>query len=277
VRANVIVRLPVEPLHGGAIYHSMCMESFYASIPGLTIVAPTTARDVYGLLRSAAEFKGPVLFFESKGLYRMNLGDAFPGEPTDAKEVATLKRAIAFEGYAPEIPDDFRVPLGKAIVRRPGRDLTIVTWGRATIFCATAVERLAAEGIEAEVIDLRTIVPPDMDAVLASVRHTGRLLVVHEDRVFASLGREIQGATVEAFDAAGIPVVARVLGQDPVPGIPQNIHLEELVVVSPDKIVAAAKAVLAVKRASTVSEPRSRTVALAAPTVLWTPNRNFVA
>ncbi|MBC8072967.1 MAG: hypothetical protein IAG13_31885 [Deltaproteobacteria bacterium] len=277
VRTNVIVRLPVEPLHGGAIYHSMCMESFYASIPGLTIVAPTTARDVYGLLRSAAEFKGPVLFFESKGLYRMNLGDAFPGEPTDPKEIATLKRAIAFEGYAPEIPDDFRVPLGKAIVRRPGRDITIVTWGRATIFTAAAVERLAAEGIEAEVIDLRTIVPPDMDAVLASVRHTGRLLVVHEDRVFASLGREIQGATVEAFDAAGLPVVARVLGQDPVPGIPQNIHLEELVVVSPDKIIAAAKAVLAVKRASTVSEPRSRTVALAAPTVLWTPNRNFVA
>ncbi len=276
IAANVIVRLPVEPLHGGALYHSMCMEGFYASIPGLTIVAPTTSRDVYGLLRTAAEYRGPVLVFESKGLYRMNLGDAFPGEPTDAKEVATLKRAIAFEGFAPDLPDDFRVPLGKAAIRRTGRDLTIVTWGRATLFCATAVEQLAAEGIDAEVIDLRTIVPPDMDTVLASVRKTGRLLVVHEDRVFASLGREIQGATIEALDPGGTAVVTRVLGQDPVPAIPQNIHLEEHVVVSPEKIVAAARALLAVKRAAAVpAEPRAR--ATAAPTVLWTPNRNFVA
>ncbi|MBX7080195.1 MAG: hypothetical protein K1X88_13455 [Nannocystaceae bacterium] len=276
IAANVIVRLPVEPLHGGALYHSMCMEGFYASIPGLTIVAPTTSRDVYGLLRTAAEYRGPVLVFESKGLYRMNLGDAFPGEPTDPKEVATLKRAIAFEGFAPDLPDDFRVPLGKAAIRRTGRDLTIVTWGRATLFCATAVEQLAAEGIDAEVIDLRTIVPPDMDTVLASVRKTGRLLVVHEDRVFASLGREIQGATLEALDPAGTSVVTRVLGQDPVPGIPQNIHLEEHVVVSPQKVVAAAHALLSIKRASAApTETRARPAA--APTVLWTPNRNFVA
>lgn len=275
VRANVIVRLPVEPLHGGAVYHSMCMEGFYASIPGLTIVAPTTSRDVYGLLRSAADYSGPVLFFESKGLYRMTLGDAFPDEPTDPKQVAALKRAIAFEGFAPDLPDDFRVPLGKAVVRRPGRDLTVVTWGRATLFCQSAVETLAADGIDCEVIDLRTIVPPDMDAVLASVRKTGRLLVVHEDRVFASLGREIQGAVVEALDPTGASVVTRVLGQDPVPGIPQNAHLEEHIVVSPQKIVAAAKAVLAVKRAE-VASPRAQT-SRGAPTVLWTPNRNFVA
>jgi 2-oxoisovalerate dehydrogenase E1 component len=278
VRANVVVRLPVEPLHGGAVYHSMCMESFYASIPGLTIVAPTTARDVYGLLRTAAEYTGPVLCFESKGLYRMNLGDAFANEPTDPKEVAALKRAIAFEGFAPDIPADFRVPLGKAALRRAGRDLTIVTWGRATIFVAAAVEKLAALGIEAEVIDLRTIVPPDMDTVLASVRRTGRLLVAHEDRVFASLGREIQGATIEALDPTGTQVVTRVLGQDAVPGIPQNIHLEEHVVLSPEKIVTAAKELLAIRRAAppaTVGERRSPVAA--APTVLWTPNRNFVA
>jgi 2-oxoisovalerate dehydrogenase E1 component len=275
VRANVIVRLPVEPLHGGAVYHSMCMEGFYASIPGLTIVAPTTSRDVYGLLRSAADYTGPVLFFESKGLYRMTLGDAFPDEPTDPKQVAALKRAIAFEGYAPDLPDDFRVPLGKAAVRRQGRDLTIVTWGRSTLFCQAAVETLAADGIECEVLDLRTIVPPDMDAVLASVRKTGRLLVVHEDRVFASLGREIQGAVIEALDPGGTSVVTRVLGQDPVPGIPQNAHLEEHIVVSPAKIVAAAKAVLAVRRGEGASA-RAQT-SRGAPTVLWTPNRNFVA
>lgn len=86
IRANIVVRLPVEPLHGGSIYHSMSMEGFYGAIPGLTILAPTTSRDFYGLLRSAAENEGPVLIFESKGLYRMSLGDAFPGEPTDPQE-----------------------------------------------------------------------------------------------------------------------------------------------------------------------------------------------
>jgi 2-oxoisovalerate dehydrogenase E1 component len=114
-----------------------------------------------------------------------------------------------------------------------------------------------------------------MDAVLASVRKTGRLLVVHEDRVFASLGREIQGAVIEALDPGGTSVVTRVLGQDPVPGIPQNAHLEEHIVVSPAKIVAAAKAVLAVRRGEGASA-RAQT-SRGAPTVLWTPNRNFVA
>jgi 2-oxoisovalerate dehydrogenase E1 component len=268
---NVILRLPVEPLHGGAVYHSMCMEGFYGAIPGLTIVAPTTSRDIYGLMRSAAEYSGPVVFFESKGLYRMTLGDAFPGEPTDPKEIAALKRSIGFQGHIPDLPDDFRVPLGKAALRREGGDLTVVTWGRCTLFCAKAVEQLAAEGIACDVLDMRTIVPPDMDAVLASVRKTGRLLVVHEDRVFSSIGREIQGAVIEAF--AGEAVVTRVLGQDAVPGIPQNINLEEHIVVSPEKVYAAAKEVLATKRPTAAAAP---TKPAAAP-ILWTPNRYFVA
>ncbi|MCA9710856.1 MAG: hypothetical protein KDK70_33750, partial [Myxococcales bacterium] len=269
-RANVIVRLPVEPLHGGAVYHSMCMEGFYGAIPGLTIVAPSTSRDMYGLLRTAAEYTGPVVFFESKGLYRMTLGDAFPGEPTDPEEVRRLKRAIAFEGYAPPLPDDFRVPLGKAARLQEGTDLTMVTWGRSTLFCLEAVRRLAAEdGISVDLLDLRTIVPPDLPAVFESLDRTGRLLVVHEDRVFSSLGREIQGAAHEHF--AGTHIATRVLGQDAVPGIPQSVYLEEKLVVSPAKVVAAARAVLAVKR-------RGATALTAGPAqVLWTPNRNFVA
>jgi len=270
VRANVIVRLPVEPLGGGAIYHSMCMEGFFGSIPGLTICAPTTSRDVYGLLRSAAEFQGPVLFFESKGLYRTALGDAFPGEPTDPKAIAALKRAIAFDGFAPDLPDSFRVPIGKAAIRRMGGDLTLVTWGRCSWFCYEAAERLALEGIDCEILDLRTIVPPDLSAVLNSVSKTGRLLVVHEDRVFASLGREIQGAVVEGL--AGEAIVTRVLGQDPVPGIPQNVHLEEQVVVSPKKVCEAARAVMATPRPGRAILPSPGP----AP-VLWKPNRYFVA
>ncbi len=276
VRSNVVLRLPVEPLHGGAVYHSMCMEGFYGAIPGLTIVAPTTSRDFYGLLRTAADYTGPVVVFESKGLYRMALGDAFPGEPEDPKEVAALKRAIGFQGHIPldVIPDDFRVPLGKAALRREGTDLTIATWGRCTLFCAEAAKTLEAEGISCEILDMRTIVPPDIDRVAESVGKTGRLLVVHEDRVFSSLGREIQGAIVERFGDRTI--VTRVLGQDPVPGIPQNVHLEEKIVVSPEKVVRAAKEVLAVRRAPTVEEVRTAAPSGPAP-VLWTPNRYFVA
>lgn len=267
-RANVIVRLPVEPLHGGAIYHSMCMEGFYGAIPGMVICAPTTSRDVYGLLRTCAEYTGPVLFFESKGLYRMPLGDAFPGEPEDPAEVAALKRAIAFEGLAPPLPADFRVPIGKAAVRRAGQDVTVVTWGRCTLVCAQAVRKLEAEGIDCELIDMRTIVPPDMETVLASVRKTGRLLIVHEDRVFSSIGREIQGAVVEAMN--GTPIVSRVLGQDPVPGIPQNVHLEDRIVVNLDKVYDSIRALLAVKTATPPVDSEF------AP-VLFKPNRYFVA
>jgi 2-oxoisovalerate dehydrogenase E1 component len=287
LRANVIVRLPVEPLHGGAVYHSMCMEGFYGSIPGLTIVAPTTSRDFYGLLRSAAEYTGPVVVLESKGLYRLPLGDAFPGEPTDAKEIAALKRAIGFQGMIPDLPKDFRVPLGKAAVRRSGQDLTLVTWGRCTTFAQRAIETLIAEGVDVELIDLRTVVPPDLDTVMASVGKTGRLLVVHEDRVFASVGREIQGAVVESMARAhGRTVATRVLGQDPVPGIPQNIELEDHIVVSPEKIVVAALELMSLKvslgqaqvetRVSTTASPGALTPT-PAPQVLWTPNRKFVS
>ncbi|TPV96798.1 MAG: hypothetical protein B7733_02635 [Myxococcales bacterium FL481] len=271
VSLNVIIRLPVEPLHGGAVYHSMCMEGFYGSIPGMTIVAPTTSRDCYGLLRSAADYNGPVMVFESKGLYRMPLGDAFPGEPTDPREVAELKRAIGFQGLIPEIDPGFRVPLGKAAIRRHGRDLTIVTWGRCTLTCGQALSALAEAGIDCELIDLRTIVPFDSQTILDSVARTGRLLVVHEDRVFAGIGREIQGAVIEA--TRDRQVVTRVLGQDAVPAIPQNLVLEHALVVTPAKIVDAAQEVMAVKIAAGGAEA-GRPIR---PQVLWTPNRNFVS
>ena len=131
---------------------------------------------------------------------------------------------------------------------------------------------------------MRTVVPPDLDTVLASVRRTGRLLVVHEDRVFSSVGREIQGAVIDATPGEG--VVARVLGQDPVPGIPQNINLEHALTVNPDKVVAAAQDVLKVSvhqadaERSAAAESSSGVSPTSTPLrtqVLWTPNRNFVA
>ncbi len=213
-----------------------------------------------------------MLVFESKGLYRMTLGDAFPNEPTDPEEVRKLKRAIAFEGHRPDIPDDFRVPLGKADVLQEGSDLTLVTWGRCALFAREAVAKLAEDGVSVELIDLRTIVPPDMDAVLASVGKTGRLLVAHEDRVFASLGREIQGAVIEAFGERH--VATRVVGQEPVPGIPQNVTLEDALAMNPQRVLAAAREVLAQRAgASAAAAP----AAPSAGPILWTPNRHFVS
>jgi len=116
---------------------------------------------------------------------------------------------------------------------------------------------------------MRTLVPPDLPALFESVGRTGRLLVVHEDRVFSSLGRELQGAVHEHFGESHI--ATRVLGQDPVPGVPQSADLEDALVVSPEKVVKAARAVLKAKL-------RGPAMAVAAePQVLWTPNRNFVA
>jgi len=216
----------------------------------------------------------------------MTLGDAFPGEPTDAKEIAALKRAIGFGGHIPDLPEDFRVPLGKAAVRRSGKDLTIVTWGRCTLFCNEAVAKLAQDGVDCELLDMRTIVPPDMDAVLASVRKTGRLLVVHEDRVFSSLGREIQGAVHEAM--RGEHVISKVLGQDAVPGIPSPVHVEEAIVVSPEKVYRAAIEVMGQRKVQAIAPVVAPVVtpvvapgeasrgAYTRPQILWTPSRNFV-
>ncbi len=202
----------------------------------------------------------------------MGLAPADDDDSPEARAVRSEARERA-EAAIALLPDDFRVPLGKAAIRRPGSDLTIVTWGRCTLFCHKAVAELTAAGIDVELIDLRTIVPPDMETVLASVAKTGRLLVVHEDRVFSSIGREIQGAVIEAM--AGEPVVTRVLGQDPVPGIPQNIHLEEKIVVSPEKVVAAAHEVLGVRPAGGAAAKAS--AGPARSSILWTPNRYFVA
>jgi 2-oxoisovalerate dehydrogenase E1 component len=176
------------------------------------------------------------------------LGDAIPGEPEKTEEQKALQNAISMRQAIPELDPNFRIPLGKAIVRKPGDDLTVVTWGSASHSCTEALADLEKAGIDVELIDLRTLVPPDMETVLKSVRKTGRLLVVHQDRVFSSIGRELQGAVHDALE--GTPVVTHVLGMLPVAGIPQHLGLEHQIVVTPDKVVAAAQAVMQAKTAT---------------------------
>ena len=240
---SVIMRTPVDPFGGGAVYHSMSLDGYLSPIPGLVILMPSTSWDVYGLLMTAAEYKGPVICLEPKWMYRQYLGPAFPNEPTDANEIADLKRMV-MRGGIPEIDPDLRVPFSKAAIRREGHDVTIVSWGRAAWTSMKAAEALAKKGISAEVIDLRTIVPPDWDAIYASVERTGRLIVAAEDRAFAGYVRTIQGHVTERYP--GVPT--RALGQHNIPGICQNVKLEDATILKAQHIVDAAAEVMTVEQ-----------------------------
>lgn len=233
--AKLLLRMPTDPFGGGAIYHSMSLDGYFCSIPGLVVVMPSTSFDVHGLLLTAGDYDGPVICLEPKWMYRQSLGPAFPGEPTDPAEIQAMKKAL-MRADVPDLPD-VRVPFGKAAIRRAGTDVTVVAWGRAVWTAMRAAEQLAAEGVSAEVIDLRTLVPPDMDAVKASAQRTGRLIVAAEDRAFAGFVRQIQGDVVQAMP--GIPT--RALGQKQVPGIAQSLVLEDATVLTDADIVAAAR------------------------------------
>jgi pyruvate/2-oxoglutarate/acetoin dehydrogenase E1 component len=239
--AKLVLRMPVDPFGGGAVYHSMSVDGYFAPIPGLVVIMPSTSFDVHGLLLTAGDYDGPVVCLEPKWMYRQTLGPAFPGEPTAPEAVAALKKAI-MRGDVPDLPD-VHVPFSKAAVRRPGSDLTIVSWGRAVWTSVAAADALAKEGIEAEVIDLRTLVPPDLDAVYASVGRTGRLVVAAEDRSFAGYVRAIQGHAVERFP--GLPT--RAIGQKNVPGVAQSLVLEEAVVLTSERVIEGAREVLGIE------------------------------
>ncbi len=257
--SKVMLRMPTDPFGGGAIYHSMSVDGFFTPIPGLVIVMPSTSFDAHGLMLTAGEYEGPVVCLEPKWMYRQTLGPAFPGEPTDADEIAAVKRRI-MRGEIPDVPDVY-VPFGKGVVRRAGDDVTIVAWGRAVWTALDAAATLAQSGVSAEVIDLRTLVPPDMALVLASVGRTGRLLVAAEDRTFGGFARQIQGAVVEALP--GTPT--RALGQKNLPGIAQSLVLEDAAILNAAQIVRAARDVL------------DERVGRAASGWDWIPPRYFIA
>jgi 2-oxoisovalerate dehydrogenase E1 component beta subunit len=199
-------------IHGGP-FHSANPEMYFVHTPGLKIIYPSTPYDAKGLLKSAIRDNNPVLFFEHKFLYRR------------IKE---------------EIPaDDYTVEIGKAAVRRPGRHLTIVSYAAMAHTALEAAALLAKEGIDAEVIDLRTLLPLDKEAIFASVKKTSKLLVVHEDTKTGGLAGEIAALVFEgAFEDLDGPV-ARVAALDtPVPYAPT---LEERFLPNVEKVVAAAR------------------------------------
>jgi pyruvate dehydrogenase E1 component beta subunit len=198
-----------------AAQHSQDFSAWYASVPGLKVIAPYTAADAKGLLKAAIRDPSPVIFLENEILY----GQSF--------EVPKL--------------DDFVLPIGKARVARKGSDVTIVSYSRGMAYALEAAKRLAEEGIEAEVIDLRTLRPLDIDTVLASVRKTNRIATVEEGWPICSIGSEICArVALEAFDDLDAPP-AKISGAD-VP-MPYAANLEKLALPSVEQVVAAVKSV----------------------------------
>lgn len=219
IGAGLVIRGPCGGGSRSGPFHSQNVESYFANVAGLKMVAPATAYDAKGLLTAAIRDPDPVLFFEHKFLYRR------------VKEMLPVDEEIV-------------VPLGVARTHREGSDLTIVTYGGMLYKTAEAADRIAEEdGAQAEVIDLRSIRPLDTDAVVASVRKTGRLLIVHEAARFGGFAGEITAQVCEqAFEWLDAPI-RRVTALDtPVPYAPE---LEDYYLPQVDDIAAAARWLLA--------------------------------
>ncbi|MFZ0213785.1 MAG: alpha-ketoacid dehydrogenase subunit beta [Candidatus Acidiferrales bacterium] len=199
-------------VHGGP-FHSANPEMYFVHTPGLKVIYPSTAYDAKGLLKSAIRDNNPVLFFEHKFLYRR------------IKE---------------ELPEgDYTVPIGKAIVRREGRDLTIVTYAAMMHTSLEAAETLAKEGIDVEVVDLRTLLPLDKETILQSVKKTNKLLIVHEDTRTGGIAGEIAAIACEgAFEDLDGPILRVTAKDSPVPFSPP---LEERFLPNVNDIISTAR------------------------------------
>ena len=212
MRVPLVVREPVGMWRSSAAQHSQSLESWYTHIPGLVVVAPATAADNLGLLKASIRCDDPVVYMEHKNLWSM-------------------------EGELPE--GEHVVPLGQAAIAREGHDVTVVTWSGMRHGCMKAAETLAGEGIEAEVIDLRTLWPWDREAVFASVEKTGRLLVVHEAVAVSGFGAEIAASVAEALHFRLKAPVAR-LGAPRIP-VAYAPTMEDEARVSTEQIVEAVR------------------------------------
>jgi pyruvate/2-oxoglutarate/acetoin dehydrogenase E1 component len=209
----LVLRAPAGSGTGAAAQHSQSLESWLIAVPGIKVVAPATPYDAKGLLITAIRDNNPVMFMEHKLLYRI-------------------------KGNVPE--EAYDVPFGKADVKRQGKDLTIVTYSNMVIRSLEAAEKLSKEGIEVEVVDLRSLKPLDTDTIVASVSKTGRVLIVHEAPITGGFGGEIAAviAASEAFDRLDAPIT-RLAGRD-IP-IPYNRNLEKAAVPQVEDIVAKAR------------------------------------
>ncbi|HEY6554663.1 MAG TPA: pyruvate dehydrogenase complex E1 component subunit beta [Vicinamibacteria bacterium] len=214
-RVPMVIRGPGGFSVQVAAQHSQSMESYFYHVPGLVVVRPSTPKDAKGLLKSAIRDDNPVIFLENEVLYNIK----------------------------GEVPDEeYHIPLGLSDVKRQGKDVTLVAWSRSVVTCMEAAKRLAEEGIEAEIVDPRTLRPLDDEPIFASVRKTGRLVVVEEGWPMAGFGAEISDRVQrECFDALDAPI-QRVSSAD-VP-MPYAKTLEKAYLPQPEKVIDAVRRTL---------------------------------
>ena len=207
----LVIRTPCGGGIHGALYHSQSVEAFYAHVPGLKVVVPSTPYDITGMLRSAIRDPDPVIFLEHKATYRAVKG---------------------------EVPDgDYTIPLGPADVKREGTDITVFAYGLMLHHALAAAETLAAEGVSVNVVDMRSLRPLDADTVLREARKTGKCLIVYEDNRMFGAGAEIAALIAEeAFSDLDAPVMR--IGGPEVPAMPYNKPQEDWFMPDPTKIAA---------------------------------------
>jgi 2-oxoisovalerate dehydrogenase E1 component beta subunit len=208
----IVVRMPFGAGIRGALYHSQSIEALLAHVPGLKVVVPSTPYDAKGLLKAAIRDPDPVIYLEHKKAYRL------------------LKEELPEEDYV--------VPIGPAALRREGGDLTVISYGLMAHECLEAAEELAQQGIDATVLDVRTLAPLDRDAILDAARRTGKVLIVHEDNLTGGIGGEIAAIIAEhAFSDLDAPI--RRLAAPDVPAMPFNGGMEDFCLPSKEKIATA--------------------------------------
>lgn len=210
----MVIRAPYGGGIGGGLYHSQSVEAFFAHRPGLKVVIPSNPYDAKGLLKAAVRDPNPVMFFEPKKGYRLIRGEVPDG-------------------------DEVLVPIGPAQVTRAGSDVSVYAYGMMHYYAQQAAEQVAQQdGIQAEVIDIRTLVPLDRETVLASFKKTGKALIVHEDNRFLGYGAEIAAIlSDEAFEYMDAPI-RRLTGPD-VPGVPFAHPMQDFFMPNTEKIADA--------------------------------------
>ncbi|MBM7664173.1 2-oxoisovalerate dehydrogenase E1 component beta subunit [Solibacillus kalamii] len=208
----LVVRAPFGGGIHGALYHSQSVEAMFAGTPGLKIVIPSTPYDAKGLLKAAIRDPDPVLFFEHKRAYRLIKGEV----PTD----------------------DYTLPIGKADVKREGDDVTVITYGLAVHFALQAAERLAKDGIETHILDLRTVYPLDQEAIIEAARKTGKILLITEDNKEGSILGEVAAIIAEHCLFELDAPIKRLAGPD-VPAMPYSPTMEKFFMINPDKVEKA--------------------------------------
>lgn len=208
----MVVRIPYGGGIRGGLYHSQNVEAYFFHTPGLKVVAPATPYDAKGLLKSAIRDNNPVIFLEHKKTYRLVRG---------------------------EVPDDeYTLPIGQADVKREGANVTVVSYGLMLHYCLEAAELVSEQGIDVEVVDLRTLKPLDNETILESVKKTGKLLIVHEDNLTGGVGAEVAAVVSDqAFEYLDGPVT-RLCGPD-VPTMPFAQTLEDAYMPSTEKVAEA--------------------------------------